>query len=254
MDLDALRYGNFAKLGEAITDWQQMVNRLSHLKEVAERDLRAKANRADWAGVNAAVSREFIAKTAGEFSDAHTQANTTVKILSDTRNELTDFRTQINTAIENGLKKDLAVTDTGGGSFTVSPRVHPVLATAEQPSQRDVDTVRDEVQRILNKATESDKTAAEALRLIVDQAKYGFSDASYSDRDSAADAVKAGKASAALAKRGRDISPEQLKKLNHQIRKYRNDDLFSEKFAESMGAKGTLQFWADITDSNSGTP
>lgn len=45
MDLDALRFGNFSKLGEAITDWEQMATKLAPLKEDAERNLKGRADK-----------------------------------------------------------------------------------------------------------------------------------------------------------------------------------------------------------------
>ncbi|MCZ0988793.1 hypothetical protein O1M54_29385 [Streptomyces diastatochromogenes] len=50
MDLDALRHGNFAKLGEAVTDWEQMTRKLADLQKDAENNLKAKADTAKWAG------------------------------------------------------------------------------------------------------------------------------------------------------------------------------------------------------------
>ncbi|MFD4350694.1 hypothetical protein ACFWQ6_38495 [Streptomyces coelicoflavus] len=75
MDLNTLRFGNFASLSEAATDWEEMVKKLAKLKENAEGNLKSKADKAQWAGVNATVSRAFVDKTAAEFADAHTQAS-----------------------------------------------------------------------------------------------------------------------------------------------------------------------------------
>ena len=69
MDLDALRYGNFHQLGEAITDWQNMAKKLKSLATDADRNLKARADKARWAGVNATVTREFIGKTPGVHLD-----------------------------------------------------------------------------------------------------------------------------------------------------------------------------------------
>lgn len=49
MDLDALRFGNFATLGEAVSDWGLLVRNLAQLKKQAEDGLRKAANSADWA-------------------------------------------------------------------------------------------------------------------------------------------------------------------------------------------------------------
>ncbi|MFG2717983.1 hypothetical protein ACGFW5_06715 [Streptomyces sp. NPDC048416] len=253
MDLDALRFANFAQLDAAITDWEQMAGQLAQLEETSQRDLRAKAYKANWAGCNATVSREFIDKTAGEFSDAHTEATTVARILGDTRSELKDYQHQLLDAIERGLKNNLTVMDVGDGSFTVTMNVHPDRAgrgtTVPEHSRHDVDALRDEVQRILSKATESDTTASEALQLIVDQAKLGFSGAAYADRDSAAKAVKAAKTAAALMKKDpHKVTTTELNELNATLSQFQQDPLFAEQLATSVGPKGVLTFYAGIAD------
>ncbi|RLV66980.1 hypothetical protein STAN_2504 [Streptomyces sp. CBMAI 2042] len=106
MDLDALRFGNFSQLGEAITDWNQMAKKLETLKGDAKDNVAGKAAKARWAGENATVTRTFVEKTAGEFADAHTQARTIARILGDTRDELVAFRTELTEAIAQGAKKN----------------------------------------------------------------------------------------------------------------------------------------------------
>lgn len=255
MDLDALRYGNFHQLGEAITDWRNMAKRLKTLAEDADKNLKGKAGKADWAGVNAAVTREFIDKTAGEYSDAHTQADTVANILGDTRDELISYRTQVQSAIERGADQHhLTVADTGDGTFVVTQNTRPDWASdpSGKPSATDqqaVNDLRDEIQRILNKATESDSTAAKALRLIVDQAKYGFSGAGYENRDSAAKAIAdADRLAKILAKNPHDVTNTELASLNSTLAKYKNDPLFAEEFAEQAGPKKVLTFYAGIAD------
>ncbi|MGX9886173.1 hypothetical protein [Streptomyces sp. NPDC002276] len=156
MALDTLRYGNFQQLGEAITGWQQITRRLADPKKDAEDNLKAKAGKADWAGLNATVTRELVDKTATEFGDAHTQTDSITKILSDTHGELVDYRTQLNDAIGHCGKKHLPVVDTGDGTFVVTfstswatasetrarrtraPRPTPRTSTSAVPSVPDV--------------------------------------------------------------------------------------------------------------------
>lgn len=257
MDLDALRHGDFSKLGEAVTDWEQMTKKLADLQKDAETNLKAKADTAKWAGVNATVSREFITKTAAEFADAHTQADSITKILSDTHGELISYRTQLNAAITRGAQQNLTVVDTGEGTFTVTGNTRPDWAS--DPSgktgatdQKAVVDLRDEIQGILTKATQSDNSAAKVLRLLVDQAKYGFADASYSDRDEAAKAVAAAEKLAKMAKNPADMSLDDIKDFNRTMETYSGDSLFAEQFATRLGAKGTLQFWTEMTSAHAG--
>ncbi|MFE2519825.1 hypothetical protein [Streptomyces mirabilis] len=53
MDLDTLRFGNFASLGTAIDDWTRVVGNLETLEKNAREGLKGLADKANWAGVNA---------------------------------------------------------------------------------------------------------------------------------------------------------------------------------------------------------
>ncbi|MES9511593.1 hypothetical protein ABWJ92_35215 [Streptomyces sp. NPDC000609] len=249
MDIEELRHGNFASLGTAIKDWTGMITHLTAMEKTARDDLMAKANRANWAGVNATVSREFINRTAEEFTDAVTQATSIRNILRDTRSELISYHDELNRLIDRGWDKHLSVVGTKGGGFTVFVTVHPEPAGSREA----MELLRDDLQAILNKATESDRTAAEVLKAIANHADYGFSDTSYKDCDTAADALQAAKDMARIVNKDpSDRTAEDLAKLNTQLKKYHDDPLFSEQFALSAGAKGTLQFWAEVTDRYAG--
>ncbi|MGW6155728.1 hypothetical protein ACWFRM_21670 [Streptomyces sp. NPDC055144] len=256
MDLDALRFANFSKFGEAVTDWEEMVKKLKDLKGDAEQDLKKKAIKARWAGVNAGVTREFIAKTAAEFADAHTQADTIAKILKDTLDELKRYSEQLNDAIHRGVNKNLTVIDTGSGTFRVEMNIHPDRAAmgtdVPHHSHQDVNDFRDEIAGILGDATQSDKSAKDVLKAIVDAVKYGFSDASYPDRDHAAQALKDAEKMAKMAKHPEGMSLDDVAEFNGYLKKYHDDPLFSERFATRLGAKGTLQFWTDVSDKFAG--
>ncbi|UYQ65582.1 hypothetical protein [Streptomyces peucetius] len=252
MDLETLRHASFTQLNQAITAWKGVVDKLKTLETDARDDLKAKADRANCAGANATVSREFVTKTAGEFGDAHTEAKSIHDILRGTRDELEGYKLGLDQALERGRKKNLTVTPIGGGGFTVTVILHPDRAAKghEIPdhSPQDAEHLRDDVQRILNRATESDSTAATVLRALVDQAEYGFSGASYGDRDSAIEALrKAEEATKLIEEHGDEMSPEQFQKLNGLLASYRNDPLFQEKFATQVGPKGMLEFWADLS-------
>ncbi|MFE6103324.1 hypothetical protein ACFVQ4_25655 [Streptomyces laurentii] len=244
MNLEALRHGNFAALGTAIDDWTSVVTALKTYEKDAREDLKAKADKAKWKGVNATVSREFISKTAGEFADALAQATSIRDILKDTRAELVSYRDELNRAIGRGAEKKLSVASEPGGGFRVSVSAQPSPPGSEQA----VKDLRDELQSILTKATTSDSTASQVLRAIAEQADYGFSGVSYTDRDTAAEAMKRADDMAKLAKNPKSMSKSELEEFNRALAKYKDDQLFSAEFATKLGAKGTLQFWTDMTD------
>ncbi|MFE9042584.1 hypothetical protein ACFYOG_16935 [Streptomyces sp. NPDC007818] len=251
MDLETLRQGSFGQLSQAITAWKGVADKLKALETDARDDLKAKADKANWAGANATVSRSFITKTAGEFSDAHTQAQSIHDILKDTHDELVSYKQQLEQALERGRQKNLTVTSIPGG-FTVTMLIHPDRAAkghdVPDHSPQDAQHLRDDVERILTRATESDSSAATVLRALVDQAETGFSGAKYGDRDTAIDALrKAEEAAKLLKEKGDEMSPEEFQKLNGLLASYKNDPLFQEKFATQVGPKAMLEFWADLS-------
>ncbi|MFF8994243.1 hypothetical protein ACF09H_30835 [Streptomyces sp. NPDC014983] len=254
MDLNALYDGNFSQLSDAITDWEQMTKNLAKVEKDAHDHLKAKADKANWAGVNAQVSREFIDKTAAEFTDAHTQADSITNILKDTYDELVDYRNQLNDAISRAQGKNITVIDTGKGSFEVMPSTRPDWASDSSGNtgvadQKDVDATRDEIQRILSKATTSDTSAANALRMLVDQAKYGFSNAHFQNRDEAAKSLAdADRMAEILAKDPHKVTNTELASLNRMLTEHKEDPLFAEEFARKVGPKKVLTFWAGIAD------
>ncbi|MCT4356450.1 hypothetical protein M5362_25300 [Streptomyces sp. Je 1-79] len=249
MDLEALRHANFALLSAAITDWGTVVKSLTGLQKRASDDMKAKADKANWAGVNATVSREFISKTAGEFSDALTQATSIHNILKDTHDELVGFRDKLKQALDDGFDKDkLSVYGEQGGGFRVVSAMHP-----EPPGTKEkAEALRDRIQVLLGQATTSDSTAARALKAIAEQADYGFSGAKHADRDSAADALQKADAMANLAKDAKKMSPEELAEFQRTMAKYKDDELFAAQFASKLGGKETLQFWNDLAELHAG--
>jgi hypothetical protein len=250
MDLDALRHANFKLLDDAITDWSTLVRHLNDLKTDAENGLAKMAAKADWAGVNATTSREFIDKTAKEFSDAHTQATTIHNILRDTCDELKSYHKQLLQALERGEKNGMKVVS-NKGTFVVSARDSSSDDgnTEGKPTQADIDALRDEIQGIIDKATKSDTSAKTVLQAISDQSKLGFTDASYKDRDTAVDVMKRADELAKLArKKPEDLTVSDFDKLNAGLKKYAGDELFAEEFATQLGPQKTLEFWAGIND------
>ncbi|USQ83825.1 hypothetical protein NFX46_08480 [Streptomyces phaeoluteigriseus] len=252
MDLDALRNADFGSLDDAVADWSTMVGDLETLMDAAEKGLRGAANEARWAGVNATVSKEFIGKTAGEFTDAHSQASSIHRILQDTRDELRLCKGQLTGAIERGRQKNLTVIGYEGG-FTVTTNAPPEgRAAQDQDNKGDIIALRDEIQAILDKATESDTTAGTVLMALADQSKLGFSDVDYSDRDSAAEALKDAEELADLAKqKPEDLSPSEFDRLDKGLRDHAGDELFAQRFAGRLGAQGTLDFWTGLNDPHS---
>ncbi|MGY3678982.1 hypothetical protein [Streptomyces sp. TE33382] len=71
------------KLKAAAGDWAEMLSRLDQLAEDARTGMKAQADKAEWEGVNAGVTKSFITRTAKEFEDAAAQARGIKSLLED---------------------------------------------------------------------------------------------------------------------------------------------------------------------------
>ncbi|MFE4589616.1 hypothetical protein [Streptomyces laurentii] len=246
MDFEHLHSANFSQLDTTVGDWTSMITKLESLKTAANDGLKAKALKADWAGDNAVISRAFVGKTAGEFGDAVTQATSIRNIMRDTCDELKTQQRLLKEAIDRGQGKNLTVSQNGAG-FIV--RENPDKKAPN--GQSDVDSLRDELQGILDKATEVDTTGSASLKALSDLTDYGFSDKSYNNRDEAAAAIKEADRLAAIAKKKtKDLTPADFDALNAGLGKYADDPIFAARFATTVGPKGTLDLWAGLNDPN----
>ncbi|WP_329455947.1 hypothetical protein [Streptomyces sp. NBC_01497] len=253
MRFDALRTAKFAPLGEAVDAWTSLIGKLDTLSAEAGGQLDHRSKSADWKGVNATVTQPFITKTAGEFADAVTEATTIRNILRDTHEELVDWQRKLVAAVADAGEDGLTVSEFEDGAVVEWNGAVPGLVDGQRltPSAATEAAMKDITARlttILSGATHSDSSAADVLARLVAQDPVGFSAAAYKDRDSAVAAVDAARKDAALMKKGDSMTPAQFDALLADMKRYRNDPLFQEDLATTVGAHGVLDFWADISD------
>ncbi|MGW1466820.1 hypothetical protein ACWCPT_21025 [Streptomyces sp. NPDC002308] len=237
-----------AKLKAAADDWSEMAGKLDKLAADATSGMKAKADGASWEGVNAGVTKEFIGKTAKEFSDAAAEAKGVKAVLEDgcaaikkAKDELVAIRDHDGPAA--GVKVD--------GSGQVSAR-HPVSEITGQHHDPDFpDLLRQERENIASWQKKID--------LIVDNcndddlAFKNSLDANFGDRkDFSApkytklDQEEADRA-AALAAKGRDITHTELQQLNELLNDNRSSVEFSKDFYQKLGPEKSLAFFGQLS-------
>jgi hypothetical protein len=212
-DLMAL---DLTKLGTAAADWQTMAGELAKLATDVRDGLTRKAEAARWKGVNATVTKEFVGKTAKEFTDLHTEAESIAAILADAHAELTRYQQQAKTLTDSARKGDpgrtppdpgLLVTDGPGGTV----RVIEMMCTPEGPDQRTKDRMQwyaDTLTGIVQHAAEVDAAAVRALRKSHGNDPHNAGHARYTSLDE--EQLPRARELAGL---GKDASPEQQAEL-----------------------------------------
>jgi tRNA threonylcarbamoyladenosine modification (KEOPS) complex Pcc1 subunit len=91
---------DLGKLATAVSDWKSAVDKLKTAAQNARRGMKAKSEKARWAGANATVTRGFVTKTTKEIADLHTEANSIYQVLNDAHTELASLQSQIKTAVQ----------------------------------------------------------------------------------------------------------------------------------------------------------
>ncbi|MER5305432.1 hypothetical protein ABT039_39035 [Streptomyces lasiicapitis] len=246
-DLLGLRLG---KLASAVDDWEAMTRRLSALATGggggdSAAQLKRKAEQANWKGVNATVGKAFVVRTASEFDDAVTSAQSVLAVLQGALKAFARHKEEMQSVADSAAKRDIRITPEGGAEAR-SPRD---AAKDGVPTQMDLIATMRDATRVLQEADETDRVAERALRALA-CGKHDFSDVRVNSLDHAKDLqgrADADRWAKEVAKG--DVagwSDEKLKRFNDDLARYRDTPAFGERFATKLGAEGTLRFWRDL--------
>ncbi|GAB3953925.1 hypothetical protein [Streptomyces sparsus] len=250
-----LRQISFSGLNRAVTDWTDLVNRLDKLDDAAHDGMLAKADRARWAGLNAAVTRQFVRKTAKEFNDALAQAKTVRNVLRDAHTDLVDVQTQLSAAASQATAAFIHVRDNGDGTVTCRDSSSPG-PTVGSGTERDTDpaALQKRINQLIARAEEIDNSASRALRRAHGADAHDFGHATYRSLDQA-QAERANE----LAALGPQMTDKQYAELNALIRHNGKepDGEFATRFYKGLGGpEEALRFYArmslDGTDGDNG--
>ncbi|MCF3961721.1 hypothetical protein [Streptomyces fuscigenes] len=254
LTFDQVVHANLSGLEAAVKDWDATVTKLSTLAESAG-SMKAKADKADWAGENAGVTREFVRKTAKEFGDAKTEASSIRNILRDAHTEFAAAKKSLVAVADEAPGKGISIGPDGVVSYAVHPDRRPKDYDGPKPTQEQFAATRAAIKAGVDRANDADEVAARALRTLVGKDKNDFSGTDYGSLKAASkvqDAEDAKKAAAIVAK-GDDATPAEIKQLNKYLTDNKGDQYFAEQFALDVGAKGNLEFWADMGDPSDGS-
>ncbi|QIP86262.1 hypothetical protein GLX30_22020 [Streptomyces sp. Tu 2975] len=243
-----------SSLNEAVTDWGETFDKLKKLEEKADNGLRAKADKADWHGENAGVTRPFVTKTAKEFADAAKVADSIRNVLRDAHTEFKAAKEALEKLVESAPAKGIRIDSNGVVSYLIHPDRRSKDYDGPEPQQNDFDAMRAAIKAAIDRANDADEVASRALQTVVGKDGHDFSGTGY---DSLKDASKAqdaqdAKSAADIARKGDEATPAEVDRLNKYFKDNRGDQYFAERFALEIGAKGNLEYWADMSDPSEG--
>ncbi|MFB7517978.1 hypothetical protein [Streptomyces sp. NPDC056144] len=248
---DNIVHAPLDKMKASADDWSAMKGKLDKLAEDARTTMAAKARDDYWRGVNAEVTKPFVDKTAKEFEDAAKAAEGIHKVLEDGYNNFKKAKDEL---------KAIAETEAPAKGFfvkadgTVEAR-EPLSQTKDQGMRHDPDfqdMVRKEhadilamqkrIEAIVETCDDADVSCSNALKANITGDQHNFSAPKYTSLD-AEEAQRA----VDLAKKGREISHEELMCLNELLKDNSGSKEFSRTFYDGLGPKGSLEFFGQLS-------
>ncbi|MFJ2391915.1 hypothetical protein ACIOTI_04105 [Streptomyces sp. NPDC087843] len=243
---------DLGRLDTAVTDWKNTVDGLKTQAENARKGMQAKSDAARWAGVNATVTREFVAKTTKEIADLHTEANSIYQVLDDAHTELAALQKQIRTAVQTDAPAlGIRVEDIGDGK--VRCFFPHIRGDTDERTQEQLDARQElegRINGLLAHASEIDASVARALRKSHGGDAHNAGHSAY---ESLNDAQV--ERALELAHKGDKMTDQELAELNRLIRYNgrEKDGEFATEFYEGLGGpEKTLEFYAEMSIDGTG--
>ncbi|MER5557899.1 DUF6571 family protein [Streptomyces sp. NPDC002506] len=240
------------KLKTAVDDWSETATRLAKLAREAHDGMRAHADRASWAGVNAGVTRAFITRTAKEFDDAAKEASGVHGVLLDGYGAFKRARDELRAIVDEAGRKGFVI-DASGTVAARHPlqddaaaRHDPEYPQALQQQNSALEAWQQRVRAAVGTCAEADEALRLALAGNVTDA-HDFSAPKFTGLADEEAARAADLARKVTGDGGTARNPEALKALQELLDDHRGDPAFSTAFYRRMGAEGTLDFYARLS-------
>ncbi|WP_329037789.1 hypothetical protein OHT61_12385 [Streptomyces sp. NBC_00178] len=239
-----------AKLKAAADDWSDMATKLDRLADDASDGMKVKADKAEWEGANAGVTRAFIGKTAKEFKDAAAEAKGVKQILEEAhtaikkaKDDLIDIRDHEGPAA--GMHVDAKGKVTARHpveDIPVAQRHHdPDYPDLLRQQKTNIAAWQKKIDAIVEACEDTDVTFRNTLEANVTEGN-DFSAPTYTKMDQE-EAARA----AALAAKGRDITHTELQALNELLHDNGKSPEFAKNFYEKLGPEKSLAFFGQLS-------
>ncbi|MCX2184869.1 hypothetical protein KV205_30720 [Streptomyces sp. SKN60] len=239
------------KMKAAADDWSEMKAKLDRLAEDARTTMAAKAKDDYWRGVNAEVTKPFVDKTAKEFADAAKEADGIHKILQEGYSAFKKAQDDLKRIIDTEAPAQGMVVMADGhvearDSVTLikdsEVRNDPDYPDRVRREREAVQAMQLRLDAVVEACDDADESCSNALKANVTGDKHNFSGPKYASLD-AEEAQRA----LALARKGADLSHEELQRLNELLQDNHGSQEFSRKFYDGLGPKGALEFFARLS-------
>ncbi|MGW2468929.1 hypothetical protein [Streptomyces bauhiniae] len=237
-----------AKLKAAADDWSEMAGKLDKLATDAADGMKAKADKADWEGVNAGVTKGFIGKTVKEFADAAAEAKGVKLILEEGHAAIKKAKDDL-VSIRDHEGPAAGVHVDGQGKVTARHPISEIPAARHDPDysgllqkeKQSIESWQKRIDLIVDNCNDTDVALKNALEANVTDRK-DFSAPTYTKLDQE-EAARA----AALAAKGRDLTHAELQQLNELLKDNSSSKEFAKDFYGNLGPEKSLAFFGQLS-------
>jgi hypothetical protein len=252
---DDLLRADLGPLRTAVSSWRQVPKGLagSGGVEGAWNQVAKGLGDCDWTGGAADAARAVMGRIGTQIKDAADEAHEMANLLEDALHKFT--------AAQKALRELDRQINAPGGSMR--------LTAAGQVELKDPAAVADDeeaatyayqalsetnqaIHQALRDATDADEALFWALNQDPNGSSPGFDPHAVSGIAAAekerAKALRDADTAARLARKGAQLTDAQVKQLNRLLSEHYDDPDFGAEFATDLGAKGTLRFWASVSD------
>lgn len=252
-----LRTVNLSSLSDAVDAWRRLPGQFDTIARSFGSTVTKGLRDSDWKGETATEALEkfdLIEKqmkaASDEAHDVHTLLRSALDAFQAAKNELKK--------IEKYVAEDKYLKITSEGRVYCDPSAAPV-ENRESLSKGYFNAVQDcnkRVESVLKDADDADSALHYALTSDPNGSARGFNtDTATTIKEAEQrrkEALQDAKAMVELARKGGDLSVAQVQHMRGIFAEHEGDPLFNERFATSLGAKGTLQFWVDLSEKHAG--
>ncbi|MFI1258848.1 hypothetical protein ACH4U6_34400 [Streptomyces netropsis] len=238
-----LRDANLAALEAAVEAWQALPKRIQGVGDKFGHEVENPLYASDWEGETATACLRNLARTRTELLAAAEEARDVHTVLDHALGRFRAARRTLDHVAEAVARdKHLKQNDDG--------RVYAETGSSALTKgyQETVTAHNEAVAQALRSATEADDDLHWALLQDPNGSRDpGFNQDGY-DRTGRRQAEKDARRALELTAKGSDMSDAELTRLDALLGAHRNDPLFGERIATSLGPQGVLRFWADMAD------
>lgn len=254
LDYQNLLHANFTELSQAVAKWAKLPEAFTKVGTQYDNTVKKGLANSDWEGEAADAALDKIEAVGKQIGAASEEAADIYKLLDDAHEIFTGAQLQLK-RLTTDIEEDKYLSIKANGEVWFDPPKDTPTehhAALNKSYQESIQAYRSSIKKQVDSANEADEILHWALSQDFNGHKSGFDSNTYNSIEGAAkgraEADKDLKELTKLASFKGQMSVDQLKKFNGTLAQHEGDPYFAEKFATTLGPKGTIEFWTRVAD------